>query len=285
MAKPPEASGAAAAGFSPVDQDLINRATWQRPDTVDSYRRLHGWTDPGEQAAVQHVVPEVCGQPILDLGVGAGRTTELLLPVSHDYLGVDYTPQMVAACRATFPGTRFAHMDARDLHELPAGHYALALFSFNGIDSVGLADRARVLREVHRVLRPGGVFILSAHNRHGPGTREKPGLVRPSGASPLRLGWRLLRGAAALPRALRNHLRLRGANQVHTEWAVMNCGTHDFGLVVLYTTLAEQKRQLEQAGYVLEAVYDNLTGAPVTEASDTRDAWWFHYVARKPLRH
>jgi hypothetical protein len=33
--------------------DTVNRPTWSQADTVRLYERLHGWTDPGERAAVE----------------------------------------------------------------------------------------------------------------------------------------------------------------------------------------------------------------------------------------
>lgn len=263
------------------DLDAVNRGTWQRRSTVDQYRRLSGWTDPGEQAAVDWARPFIQGHPILDIGVGAGRTTALLRPLGSDYLGIDYTPEMVDACRALHPDARFAHMDARNLRALPAQHFGLVVFSFNGIDSVAPEDRPTILAEVHRVLRPGGLFIVSWHNRLGPGARERPSLAVHFTPNPLRLGWRMLRSLGAMPRAMRNHLRLRGANEEHEDWAVRNCGAHDFGLVVVYTTLAEQQRQLRAAGFEVPVVFDNVRGQPVAADQDTRDIWWFHAIARK----
>ena len=49
------------------DLDAINRKAWSDPATVRQYRRLSGWTDPGEEAAVRHVKVHVQGQPILDI--------------------------------------------------------------------------------------------------------------------------------------------------------------------------------------------------------------------------
>src|SRR5437763_5901671 len=152
-----------------ADLDSVNRPTWARPATVRIYERMCGWTDPGEQAAVEHVAQEMGGRPVLDIGVGGGRTTELLLPISRDYIGVDYTPEMVQACRARHPGVRIEQMDARDLHAFTDGQFALVVFSFNGIDAVDMADRVQVLREVRRVLQPGGIFLFSTHNQSGPG--------------------------------------------------------------------------------------------------------------------
>ena len=37
---------------SAFDPDSVNRGTWRRSETVDQYRRLRGWTDPGEERAV-----------------------------------------------------------------------------------------------------------------------------------------------------------------------------------------------------------------------------------------
>ena len=265
-----------------ADLDAINRGTWRLPSTVRLYEKLEGWTDPGEQAAVEHVAARVRSRPVLDIGVGAGRTTTLLKGISTDYVGIDYTREMVDACRAKHPGVRIEHMDARDLGAFEDNRFALVMFSYNGIDAVDFADRQKVLREVHRVLQPGGLFIVSAHNRDGPGAREqKPRPHLQFTWNPLRLGWRILKLGRSWVQALRNHRRYSVLNEDHDNWAVMNCAAHDFGIVILYTTLAEQKRQLAAAGFELEQVYDNVAGRPVPEGANTRDVAWFHHVARK----
>lgn len=261
--------------------DAANREAWRKGRTVRAYRRLKGWTDPGEQAAFEYVAREVRARAILDIGVGAGRTTGLLRELSRQYVGIDYTQAMVDACRQRHRDACILHMDARDLSSFDENRFALAVFSFNGIDAVDLADRQQVLRQVHRVLEPGGLFIVSSHNRLGPGAGERPRLRLEFSRNPLRLGWRLARSAASLVRSLPNHFRLRGLNETHEEWAIMNAGAHDFSIMVMYTTLAEQKRQLRAAGFEIEQVYDNVRGLPVADTDDVRGVWWFHHVARK----
>lgn len=264
-----------------ADLDAINRPTWARRDTVRLYEHLHGYTDPGEKAAIDLVAPRVRGRPILDIGVGAGRTTELLLPLSADYVGIDYTAEMVHACRKLHPQARIEHMDARDLGAFADGQFALVMFSFNGIDAVGPQDRMRVLHEAHRVLQPGGWFLFSAHNHEGPGRGEQPQVRIPFTWNPIKLGWRGIKTISAWPRAVMNHRRLSRLNETHEDWSVMNAGAHEFGIVVVYTTLAGQKQQLREAGFECEAVFDNVRGQRLPDGADTRDVWWFHYVARK----
>lgn len=266
-----------------VDLDSINRPTWGRPSTVRLFRHLEGWTDPGEQAAVEYVAGEVRGRPILDIGVGAGRTTSLLRALSDDYVGVDYTAEMVQACRERHPGVRIEQMDARDLSRFEDGRFALVVFSFNGIDAVNLEGRRQVLREAYRVLQPGGLFIVSAHNRLGPGHGERPRVHLNFSWNPLKLGWRTLQLARSLPRSWRNARRFRALNETHEDWSIMNAGAHDFSIVIVYTTLAEQKRELAEAGFEIERVFDSAAGGPVGDDTDTRHIWWFHYLARKAV--
>ena len=266
-----------------LDLDAINRKTWKLPETVRVYERLAGWTDPGEHAVVDYIANEVRGQPILDMGVGAGRTTRILRELSEDYIGIDYTEEMVDACTARHPQARILHMDARNLSLFENERFKLVMFSFNGIDAVDGDDRMKVLHEAHRVLQPGGLFVFSAHNRHGPGHGEQPRLRFDFSWNPLKLGWRTLKLARSLPASLRNSRRYRALNETHDDWSIMNCAAHDFGVVVMYTTLAMQKRQLEAAGFECEVVFDSLAGERVADDADTRGMFWFHYVARKPL--
>lgn len=261
--------------------DDINRHTWAQRDTVRIYEKLQGWTDPGERAAIEYITERARGRAILDVGVGAGRTTTLLLPISRNYVGIDYTVEMVRACRRRFPDLRIDRMDARDLSAFDDGRFSLVCFSFNGIDAVDMAGRRRVLREVHRVLQDGGTFLFSAHNHDGPGRGERPKLHVPFTWNPVRLGWRTWKSIRSLLRALLNHHRLRSLNETHESWCTMNAGAHDFGIVVMYTSLAEQLRQLRDAGFQCEAIFESSRGESVRPGADTRKAGWLHYVARK----
>ena len=103
-------------------------------------------------------------KPILDIGVGGGRTTLPLLEISKDYLGIDYAKGMIDACKQKYPDLNFMIADARNLRFLPNSKFSLVVFSFNGIDYVSHKDRLAILGEVNRVLVKGGYFVFSTHN-------------------------------------------------------------------------------------------------------------------------
>src|SRR5580698_3164394 len=117
-------------------QDRINRTAWRTRSARHWYGSANDWTDPGEAAAVAWVADEVRDQPLLDVGVGGGRTVPFLTRISSDYTAVDYTPELVEICRRNHPGVRVHHMDARNMAAFSDNTFALVTFSFNGIDSV-----------------------------------------------------------------------------------------------------------------------------------------------------
>ena len=101
---------------------------------------------------------------MLDLGVGAGRTSYTFAALVRTYIGIDYAPAMIEICRSRFGESgrqKFICLDAADLSKFGDSRFDLVLFSFNGIDCVELEKRRKILREVRRLLKPDGVFFFS----------------------------------------------------------------------------------------------------------------------------
>ena len=268
---------------APRVMDAVNRATWREKVNVRWFARLEGYTDPGERAAIERVSGEVRGQPILDLGVGAGRTVPLLQAVSEDYTAIDYTPELVLACRRKYPAVRVVLGDARDLSGFGSEIFKLVVFSFNGIDAVNPDDRDRVLREAHRVLRKGGILLFSAHNKRGPGCGEHVTFGVDPARNPIKLVVRVLRALKDAPHTARNYRRYSALNEEHDGYCIMNAAAHRHGLLLHYVTLEKQCEDLANAGFLPDPeIYDNVSGARVERGDDTSHAWWLHYVARKP---
>jgi len=101
---------------------------------------------------------------VLDLGCGTGRTTAVLDRMGFDVVGVDISDPMIRHARSIFPHIEFESGDATDLQFADAS-FEYVLFSFNGLDYVQPEeDRYVALREIRRVLNPGGTFVFSSHN-------------------------------------------------------------------------------------------------------------------------
>lgn len=261
--------------------DQINRQTWSDPATVRFYRNNEGWTDPGERAALDCVAAEAKDQPILDLGVGAGRTVPLLRAISRDYTALDYTPALVDACTQRYPDARVLHGDARDLSRFADASFQLVVFSFNGIDSVNADDRITILGEVRRVLRRGGVFLFSAHNRDGPGPKAGLSFGVNRTKNPVKLAARLAHGVLHAARTIRNFRRYSKLSYEGAGYSIANATAHDHGVLVHYITLENQLRQLESAGFQPHPrVFGNVDAQPLSPDESTSGLWWFHFLAR-----
>jgi SAM-dependent methyltransferase len=267
-------------------QDRINRIAWCSRSARHWYSGARDWTDPGEAAALAWVADQVRGQPLLDVGVGGGRTVPFLTNISSDYTALDYTPELVAICRRNHPGIRVHHMDARNMAAFADNTFALAMFSFNGIDSVDYEGRRAILREFARVLQPGGLALFSTHNLHGPSYRENllhmlrmPDLS----GSPVGIAIDAARVIYSLPIATFNFLRYSRLNREFDGYAIRVCAAHKFGILIMYTSMATQRRQLAEAGLRTEMVFGKTSGRELSATDDVSQENWFHFIARKPL--
>ena len=103
---------------------------------------------------------------LLDLGCGTGRATIPLKEMGHQVVGVDTDPDVIEQAHKLHPGIEFKIGDATEL-EFEDESFDHVLFSNNGLDSLyPMQSRMGALTEIHRVLRPGGVFIYNSHDRN-----------------------------------------------------------------------------------------------------------------------
>ncbi len=261
------------------DIDRINLHTMRLPQVVAQYARGDELL-PHERAALDAIASEVRGGAILDIGVGAGRTVQALTALSANYLGIDYSQEMVAASQARYPKHRFEHADARDLRSIPDGSIDLAVFSCNGISMVGHEDRLAIMREVHRVLKPGGVFLFTTYNRNSPEASAR--FYFPDfefSLNPARLAVRCVRHIKnTLVSVVQRLKHIR--HEIHAdEYAVINDKCHHYGVMLYYITLAKQRQQLKDAGFAAHAMAYDCTGVQIVDDT-TLDS--MALIARKP---
>ncbi len=260
-------------------------ASWGSPAVRRQYR-TDGWTDPGEEAAVGFLWSSIGGRRVLDLGVGAGRTTRLLRPGAAAYTGIDSSPEMLALARERNPDADLRVGDARDLRGVDDESCDVVVFSFNGIDCVEHDERALVLSEARRVLSPGGRLLFSTLNLDGVSHGESPGSKR---AEPTRPRQDALRRAKdATQRFLRGaqarwffHYSVRQAES-GPDWARWPLAAHDFRFVVHFTRLGAVIRSLHAAGFRVEAAWDP-DGRPLDLTAETCSADYMHLVSSRAV--
>jgi len=268
--------------------DRVNQAWYAEPGAVAGMGAQHGFTDEGERAAYALLSHEMHQRPILDLGVGPGRTVGLLQALSPDYVGIDYLPTMVKAARAHHPQADIRLGDARDLSSFADGTKALVTFSNHGIDSVSHEDRRRVLAEAWRVLAPGGTFWFSTLNAVGPAARYRPWLPlvpqaeeRPGAWLQHTLEW--ARALARVPTYTTRYWRGRTLLEAGTGWAMAPFFAGGWRLVTHYTTLQELLRELAGGGFDENpVVFEDAHGHRVGMTDDLRPVFGFNVLARKP---
>ena len=257
--------------------DRINKQTYRTTSAVREYELKGDLVTPAERATLDRVAGEVRGAPVLELGMGTGRSVRALREISADYRGLDYTPEMVALCQSRFPGVTFEHGDARDLRRYPEASFALVAFFCQGIDMVLHDDRLAILREAHRVLRPGGYYVFSTHNKES--ADHDRGLVLPDfnpSANPIRLAVRALRFAKQVGLRVYNRRRFARLVRQTPDYSLVNDVSHDYRMMAYYVTLEAQRRQLREAGFARYDLYYNAGH----RVEATRDCH-LHFVAQK----
>ena len=126
----------------------INRTDYLSIQHVERYRY-----------AVSRLLP---GLQVLDIACGAGYGTAMLLRHGCYVTGVDYEDDLWQQLKRFWGHEGFVKGNAL---ELPfRGDSFDGVVSFETIEHMVEGDR--FLREIHRVLRPGGIFICSTPNIH-----------------------------------------------------------------------------------------------------------------------
>lgn len=220
----------------------------------------HDYFSAAEKKILQFVTREESCRTMLDLGVGGGRTTKFFAPFFDDYTGIDYSPNMIEACRSRFSEKPYRFMvdDATMLNNLCDNTFDFILFSFNGIDCVGLQQRHLVLQQVKRVARNNAWFAFSTHN-----TNNLKKLY----------SYQFPRNPLKYPREMHRLNKIKQHNQPYKEIAmldrvVINDVESDSILEIVYTKPQKQFMELKETGFVdikildkigKDIAYENLT--------------------------
>jgi ubiquinone/menaquinone biosynthesis C-methylase UbiE len=212
---------------------------------------------------------------MLDIGVGAGRTAPYFAPLVKEYIGIDYSKNMIKECLRKFgdrfENAKFAILDAKNMAIFEKNYFDLCLFSHNGIDSIPChEDRMVILKEIKRITKTGGYFFFSSHN-----IRYLDNLFK----------FKFARNPIRFLRFIKNYFKLRSYNKNWNNlklmsYALINDGAHNFKFSLYWVHPSEQIRRLEYVGFKNVQIYLNTTGERFLNKNfyPLNKEAWLHYL-------
>lgn len=104
------------------------------------------------------------GGSVLDVGCGTGRVSHILSDEGFEVTGIDISEPLVNEARSLFPDVEFRVANVTDT-DFESETFDYVIFSYYGLDYVlPKSNRIEALREIYRLLKPGGFFVFSSHN-------------------------------------------------------------------------------------------------------------------------
>ncbi len=166
---PAAASDVHRAAVSSGETVPANRFWWD--GVADGYQAEHGeflgdarfvWGPEGLDEAAAHLLGEVEGRRVLEVGCGAAQCARWLARSGATVVGLDLSAGMLAhAVRLAARTGIDVPLVQSDAERVPfaAESFDLACSAYGAVPFV--ADSAAVMREVARVLRPGGRWVFA----------------------------------------------------------------------------------------------------------------------------
>jgi SAM-dependent methyltransferase len=168
----PVAGGVARRPAGADESVRANRRWWDA--AAPAYLAEHGsdlgdvdflWGPEGLREAEAHLLGDVAGRRALEIGCGSASCARWLRTAGADVVALDLSAVMLTRAaelnRSTGIDVPLLQADAGAL-PLADGSVDLACSAFGGLPFV--ADAGAALREVARVLRPGGRFVASVNH-------------------------------------------------------------------------------------------------------------------------
>jgi ubiquinone/menaquinone biosynthesis C-methylase UbiE/DNA-binding transcriptional ArsR family regulator len=133
----------------------------------DRIRAMH-ISDRGVEKAMADLIGRGRINALLDIGTGTGRMLQLFAGLSARAVGIDQSTAMLSIARANLEkhAIRNAQVKHGDVYALPVERDAYDLVLVHQVLHF-LEDPARALREMQRVMAPGGRILIVDFAPHG----------------------------------------------------------------------------------------------------------------------
>lgn len=99
---------------------------------------------------------------VLEVGCGEGRGIDFILPMARTYTAIDKLENVIDELRARYPSGKFFSGNIPPLDLFATASFDVVI-SFQVIEHI--ADDQTFLNEIARVLRPGGLMILTTDRK------------------------------------------------------------------------------------------------------------------------
>ena len=231
---------------------------------------------PAETTIFKLLQAQLGSMKMLDIGVGGGRTTQYFSEVVAEYIGIDYSTEMIEACQKRFSDASdtklFQVCDARDMSKFKDNSFDFILFSFNGIDYISHAERSQVFKEIQRIGKPGGYFCFSSHNLTA--FEQEFDFKQQFSFNPLKTYINLV--MAALLHVFNFPITLKQLKK--SAYLILKDESHNFRLKTYYIRPQEQINQLE-SHFSGVKVYSWKSGLELTEDEmHCHSDLWLYYL-------
>ncbi len=112
---------------------------------------------------------DLSGKTALDFGSGAGRTAQLLLSMGASrVVGVDHNQSMIdQAKKLSNPKLEFIKIEK--MIPFPDNTFDVAIAAHVFVEVGSIEEMRQISQEVHRVLKPGGSFVIITNNSQAMG--------------------------------------------------------------------------------------------------------------------
>jgi SAM-dependent methyltransferase len=200
---------------------------------------------------------------LLDLGCGPGLYTTLYADAGFEVTGIDLSPRSLEHARAAAAqnGRSIRYLQGDYLTTDFDGTYDIVIMISCDFGVLPPSDRSLLLDKIHRVLRPGGVFVFDVHSLHCYESR------------PVAQNWSCYNGgfwSAEKHACLQAHYRYETEKVFADRYVIaeaqrfrcFNIWNHGF-------TAPELREDLSGAGFRSVEFYADVAGAPFDETGET----------------
>ena len=249
-------SGQMLAAHLNPDNDLASR----RPETID---RVVVW--------IIKTLGLQTGSTVLDLGCGPGLYAARLAEHGMKVTGVDYSRRSIAYAveQAQQHGLEIDYRYQNYLELADTAQYEAALLIYGDYCPLPPQQRAQLLHNIHRALKPDGFFVLDvttpAHRKHYGLTNSwyaaEHGFWKPGPHLVLEQGFDYPESAIFLDQAI--VIEADGRLSVYRNWF------QDFNR-------ASITAELEHGGFSVHSLWSDLRGTPYEHGTE-----WIGVIAQK----